>query len=61
MEKWAKGAYSRQSMEQLALINSEQLGRTLMLNDLCELADDAVSEFYRQTPKEDHEREQLGP
>jgi hypothetical protein len=47
MEDWAVGSYSFPSTDQTAIRNSEMLGRALMLRELSNLDDSAISEFYR--------------
>jgi hypothetical protein len=51
MEDWAMGAYNNQSMEVSSMQNQQMLGRSMMLQELCNLADDAISEFYRENRK----------
>jgi hypothetical protein len=48
-ERWASGDYPGE------MHNAQQIGRTMMLKELCDLADDAISEFYRQPPKVEKE------
>lgn len=55
MDQWATGNYARE------MHNAQQVGRAMMLHELCELADDAIGEFYRQTTKgSDDVREDQG-
>jgi hypothetical protein len=49
METWATGNYVSDTH------NAQQIGRAMMLMALCDLADDAISEFYRQPPKVEKE------
>jgi len=51
MEDWAEGKYSLQTTEQSALKTSEAMGRAQCLQDLVELEDDYIGNFYRQQTK----------
>ena len=51
MENWAAGSYSQGTMEQMSLLNLQAMSKALLLQDLAELDDDFVSEFYRQERK----------
>ena len=50
-ERWAQGEFPGEVQ------NAQQIGRAMMLADLRNLADDAISEFYRQPTKEESEKE----
>jgi hypothetical protein len=49
MEGWAEGSYNHQSMEVVAMRNSEAVGKALMLETLVKLDDRAISEFYKES------------
>lgn len=51
MEEWAEGQFQQQTMEQSAVLNSAAMAQAQCLLDLVELADDYISDFYRQKTK----------
>lgn len=53
MEDWAAGNYNHPSVEKSAMHNSTMLGRAVMLQELNDLAEDAISEFYSENRKGD--------
>ena len=47
MEDWANGSYNYPSSDATAIRNAEMLGRARMLEELANMAEDCISEFYR--------------
>jgi hypothetical protein len=53
MEQWAGGVHCTPTAEGTAVLNAAALARAQCLQELADLEDGYISEFYRKPPKEE--------